>query len=53
MVFKKSDIILRQLLDGLDLKVKSNQREDKAFQILDQVVESSQTIWISEIYESE
>ena len=38
--------ILFFCLDGLDLEVEANERKDKTFQILDQVVEGSQTISI-------
>lgn len=35
-------------LDGVDLEVKTNDGEDETFEILNEVVERSQALWVSE-----
>lgn len=35
-------------LDGLDLEVEANETEYKAFQILNQIVEDSEPLWVPE-----
>ena len=47
-LFPGTEVIASEQLDGLDLEVKSNEREHHALEILNQVIKTSQAIWIPE-----